>query len=105
MSYIHQLPGWPNFSWNDKHLTARLASARHRQGRLVGRMEGLGYALRADANLRTLTEEVLRSSEIEGEVLSGEQVRSSLSRRLGMDIAGLVPSDRAVDGIVEMMLD
>jgi Fic family protein len=83
----------------------QVASVRHRQGRLVGRMEALGYSLRADATLRTLTEEVLKSSEIEGEVLNGEQVRSSLARRLGMDIAGLVPADRDVEGIVEMLLD
>jgi Fic family protein len=77
----------------------------HRQGRLVGRMEALGYSLRDEANLRTLTEEIVKSSEIEGEFLNNVQVRSSLARRLGMNIAGLVPSDRDVDGVVEMSLD
>lgn len=82
-----------------------LASVRYRQGRLIGRMEGLGFQLRAEAVLQTLTEEILKSSEIEGEQLDKEQVRSSLARRLGMDIAGLVPADRDVEGVVEMMLD
>ncbi len=78
---------------------------RHRQGRLIGRMESLGFDLRAEAVLHTLTEDVLKSSEIEGEMLDKEQVRSSVARRLGMDIAGLTPSERHVDGVVEMMLD
>jgi Fic family protein len=105
MTYIHELPEWPHFMWNDGELANLIASVRHRQGRLIGRMEGLGYSLRADATLRTLTEEVIKSSEIEGEVLNDAQVRSSLARRLGMDVAGLVPADRHVEGIVEMMLD
>ncbi len=103
--YIHQDKSWPNFYWDDKRLTERLASVRHRQGRLIGRMEALGFDLRAEAVLHTLTEDVLKSSEIEGEVLDKEQVRSSVARRLGMDIAGLTPSERHVDGVVEMMLD
>ena len=103
--YIHQDKAWPNFYWDDKRLTERLASVRHRQGRLIGRMESLGFDLRAEAVLHTLTEDVLKSSEIEGEVLDKEQVRSSVARRLGMDIAGLTPSERHVDGVVEMMLD
>lgn len=82
-----------------------LAEVRHRQGRLLGRMEGLGFRLQAEANLRTLTLDVLKSSEIEGELLDADQVRSSIARRLGMDIAGLVPADRHVEGVVEMMLD
>jgi Fic family protein len=105
MGYIHQLADWPKFHWNDATLSPLLAAVRHRQGRLVGRMEALGYSLRADATLRALTEEILKSSEIEGEHLDGAQVRSSLARRLGMDVAGLVPVDRDVEGIVEMMLD
>ena len=103
--YIHQDKAWPNFYWDDKHLSEQLASVRHRQGRLIGRMEALGFDLRAEAVLHTLTEDVLKSSEIEGEVLDKEQVRSSVARRLGMDIAGLTPSERHVDGVVEMMLD
>jgi Fic family protein len=103
--YAHELKDWPAFRWNQERLADRLAAVRHRQGRLIGRMEGLGFQLRAEAVLRTLTEEVLKSSEIEGELLDKEQVRSSLARRLGMDIAGLVPTDRDVEGVVETMLD
>jgi len=103
--YIHQDKAWPSFYWDDKRLSERLASVRHRQGRLIGRMEALGFDLRAEAVLHMLTEDVLKSSEIEGEVLDKEQVRSSVARRLGMDIAGLMPSERHVDGVVEMMLD
>lgn len=105
MTYIHELAGWPEFRWSDERLAARLAEVRHRQGRLIGRMEALGFELRAEASLQSLTEEVVKSSEIEGEQLDRAQVRSSLARRLGMDISGLVPADRDVEGIVEMMLD
>lgn len=82
-----------------------LAEVRHRQGRLLGRMEGMGFRLQSEASLQTLTLDVLKSSEIEGELLDAGQVRSSIARRLGMDIAGLVPADRHVEGIVELMLD
>lgn len=105
MRYNHQNEEWPTFRWNDEQLTQRLAAVRHRQGRLIGRMEALGFPLRAEAVLQTLTEDVLKSSEIEGELLDKEQVRSSIARRLGMDVGGLVPADRNVEGVVEMMLD
>lgn len=105
MSYIHELPDWPKFRWDHKVLAEPLAAVRHRQGRLIGRMEGLGFELRSEATLQTMTEEVLKSSEIEGEILDRDQVRSSIARRLGMDIGGLVPADRNVEGVVEMMLD
>lgn len=104
-TYIHQLPDWPKFSWDYDALAGPLAAIRHRQGRLMGRMESLGFSLRAEALLQTLTLDVLKSSEIEGEFLDKNQVRSSLARRLGMDMVGLVPADRNVEGIVEMMLD
>jgi Fic family protein len=104
-SYIHELMGWPKFHWSEKNVASQLASVRHRQGRLIGRMEGLGFQLKAEAVLQTLTEEILKSSEIEGEVLDKEQVRSSIARRLGIDIGGLMPADRNVEGVVEMMLD
>lgn len=103
--YIHQLPEWPHFFWDYKALAEQLAAVRHRQGRLVGRMEALGFPLRAEAILQTLTLDILKSCEIEGEILEKEQVRSSIARRLGMEIVGMVPSDRNVDGVVEMMLD
>ncbi len=103
--YIHQLPDWPKFRWDQKALAEPLAGVRHRQGRLIGRMEGLGFSLRSEAVLHTLTEDVLKSSEIEGEILDRDQVRSSIARRLGMDIGGLMSADRDVEGVVEMMLD
>ena len=103
--YIHERPDWPKFRWDQKALAAQLAAVRHRQGRLIGRMEALGFSFRKEAVLQTLTLDVLKSSEIEGEILNPEQVRSSIARRLGMDIAGLVPADRNVEGVVEMMLD
>ena len=105
MTYIHQRDNWPAFHWRDEQLAARLAAVRHRQGRLIGRMEGMGFALRNEAVLHTLTEDVVKSSEIEGEQLDRDQVRSSIARRLGMDIGALTPADRNVEGVVEMMLD
>jgi Fic family protein len=103
--YIHELPDWPHFTWSHEALARLLADVRHRQGRLIGRMEGLGFGLRSEAALQTLTQDVLKSSEIEGEILDKDQVRSSIARRLGMDIGALPPTDRHVEGIVEMMLD
>jgi Fic family protein len=103
--YVHQLPDWPLFHWNYEALSDQLAAVRHRQGRLVGRMESLGFSLRTEAVLQTLTLDVLKSSEIEGETLDKNQVRSSIARRLGIDIGGLAPTDRNVEGVVEMMLD
>jgi len=104
-TYIHELPDWPKFRWDQNRLADRLAAVRHRQGRLIGRMEALGFPLRSEATLENLTQEVLKSSEIEGEILDREQVRSSIARRLGMDIGGLTAADRHVEGVVEMMLD
>jgi Fic family protein len=103
--YIHELQDWPGFSWSRERLAEPLASVRHRQGRLIGHMEALGFNLQQEAVLETLTADVLKSSEIEGEKLDAEQVRSSLARRLGMDIGALRPADRNVEGVVEMMLD
>ncbi|MBT9292319.1 Fic family protein [Prosthecodimorpha staleyi] len=103
--YIYEHEGWPAFRWSDGVLSAPLAAVRHRQGRLIGRMEALGFPLRSEALLQTLTEDVLKSSEIEGEALDKEQVRSSIARRLGLDIGALAPVDRDVEGVVEMMLD
>lgn len=103
--YIYELPDWPHFRWDEKRLAVSLAALRHRQGRLLGRMETLGFPLRAEATLQTLTLDVVKSSEIEGEILNREQVRSSIARRLGMNIGGLAPADRSVEGVVEMTLD
>jgi Fic family protein len=103
--YIYERSTWPRFTWKRDRIAALLADVRHRQGRLVGNMEALGFKLRQDAVLQTLTVDVLKSSEIEGESLDTQQVRSSVARRLGMDIGALRPADRHVEGIVEMMLD
>ena len=105
MSYIYNDSEWPEFTWDKEKISPLLVEVRHRQGRLLGRMEGLGFSFQAEATLETLTMDILKSSEIEGEMLNPDQVRSSIARRLGMDIAGLIPADRNVEGIVEMMLD
>ena len=102
---IHQQPDWPKFHWNKKALAAPLAAVRLRQGRLIGRMEALGFPQRDEAVLQSLTLDVVKSSEIEGHILNPEQVRSSIARRLGLDIAGLVPANRRVDGVVRMTLE
>jgi Fic family protein len=103
--YIWQHKDWPDFRWDRQRLADRLTRVRHDQGRLLGRMEALGFSLRGEAELKSLTQEVLMTSEIEGVVLDVTRVRSSLARRLGIDIGGLQPSDRRVDGIVKMTLD
>lgn len=103
--YIYARKDWPRLRWSRERLAEPLAAVRHAQGRLTGRMEALGFPLRQEAVLQTLTADVLKSSEIEGEQLDAEQVRSSIARRLGMDIGGLKAADRNVEGIVEMMLD
>lgn len=103
--YIYQYKNWPEFTWNHKSIEPLLGTVRHQQGRLLGRMEVLGFHLRAEAVLETLTLEALKSNEIEGELLNPDQVRSSIARRLGMDLAGLIPADRPVEGVVEMMMD
>jgi Fic family protein len=105
MAYIYDLRDWPEFRWDARTLARPLADVRHRQGRLIGRLQGLGFELRSESMLRALTEDVVKSSEIEGEILSRDQVRSSIARRLGMDIGGLIPADRDVEGVVEMALD
>lgn len=105
MTWIHQHKTWPNFHWNDQQLSPILAQTRHQQGRLAGKMESLGFALREEASLNMLTSDVVKSSAIEGEKLNLEEVRSSIARQLGIEQGGYVPSSRHVDGIVEMLLD
>ena len=104
-AFIHQQLNWPNFSWENDEIVNLLSEARNLQGRLIGKMESLGFDLRNEAILDTLTLDVIKTSEIEGEYLNPDQVRSSIARKLGMEIAGSVESDRNVDGVVEMMLD
>ncbi|MBK7174266.1 MAG: Fic family protein [Bacteroidales bacterium] len=103
--YIHQKDNWPNFTWNNDELVNLLSDARNLQGRLIGKMESLGFELRDEALLETLTLDVLKSAEIEGELLNPEQVRSSIAQRLGIEFAGAILSDRNVDGMVDMMID
>jgi Fic family protein len=103
--YIHQLKDWPSFTWNTEAIHVRLGEVRHRQGRILGLMSSAGFKMQENAVLDTLTLDVTKSSEIEGVKLNTDQVRSSIARRLGIELAGAVPTDRNVDGVVEMMLD
>jgi Fic family protein len=103
--YLHQRKDWPNFNWDNETLLPYVSKVRDLQGRLIGRMEGMGFELRDEAILKTLTEDIVKSSEIEGELLNPEEVRSSVAQRLGMEIAELPTASRDVEGVVEMMLD
>ena len=103
--WIHEHHSWPDFTWDAGKLASMLVEVRHRQGRLLGRMEGLGFELKREANLITLTSDVVKSSAIEGENLNPREVRSSIARHLGIDVAGLASASRDVEGIVEVMLD
>ena len=105
MHFIHQLPDWPQMIWKSESLAAPLAAVRHEQGRHLGKMEVLGFDLRAEANLEVLTTEVVKSWAIEGETLSTDEVRSSIASELGLPTAGLPTPSREVQGIVELMLD
>ena len=103
--FIWQRPEWPQFRQDEARLGRVLAGTRHAQGKLLGRMEALGFDMRSEATLRMLTEDVVNTSEIEGEILAPDQVRSSLASRLGLDAGDLPVPDRNVDGVVEMTLD
>lgn len=103
--YIYQYDQWPNFKWDDKEIQVILGKVRHLQGKIFGQMGALGFSIKEEAILSTLTLDVLKSSEIEGEILNYEQVRSSIARRLGLEYAGILHVDRSVEGVVEMMLD
>jgi Fic family protein len=103
--YIHLNTNWPDFHWESESLLVPLAAVRSNQGRLLGSLESLGFKLKEEASLQTLTLDVVKSSAIEGENLPEDQVRSSIARRLGLDVAGVVVTDRNVEGVVEMMLD
>ena len=103
--YIYQHAQWPKFKWDVESISQLSSKIRLKQGQLLGRMEGLGFSLKAEATLEILTQDVLKSSEIEGEILDSKQVRSSVARRLGMEKGALPQRDRNVEGVVEMMLD
>jgi Fic family protein len=104
-TFIHQNENWPNFTWNTEDIINLLSKVRNLQGRLMGKMETLGFEFKNEAQLDALTLEVVKSSEIEGEILNPEQIRSSIARKLGILIAASVDSDRNIDGVVEMMID
>ncbi len=103
--YIHERAKWPNFTWNKTQLSELIAQVRYQQGRLLGRMDALGFQLRDEAMLEALTQDVVKTSEIEGEKFDTVQVRSSIAKRLGVDIGATLPPDRNVDGIVDITLD
>ncbi len=103
--YIHQRPNWPHFFWDAHYVSPLLASVRNQQGRLLGRIADWGFELKEEASLESIVNDVLTSSEIEGEKLPVDQVRSSVARKLGLKYAGLVPVSRDVDGVVDMLLD
>ena len=104
-TYIHEQAAWPQFRFDEGKLLPLLGHVRHCQGRLLGKMSGLGFHLRSETSLSNLTEDVLKSNAIEGNMLDIDEVRSSIARRLGMDVAGTAPASRDVEGVVEMMLD
>ena len=103
--YIYEYDNWPNFTWDNNEISVILGKVRHLQGKIFGQMGALGFSVKEETILSTLTLDVLKSSEIEGEILNYEQVRSSIARRLGLEYAGIVHVDRNVEGVVEMMLD
>lgn len=103
--YIHELSDWPSFFWNAEQVLAAVSNVRHKQGRILGTMHALGFDLQQETILQTLTLDVLKSTEIEGELLNEDQVRSSIARKLGLETAGPANTDRNVEGIVEVMID
>jgi len=105
LKYIYQYPQWPRFTWDDEAINTLLGRVRYLQGKVLGRLEGLGFSIKNETLLTTLTLDVVKSSEIEGEYLNYDQVRSSIARRLGLEDAGMVHADRNVEGVVEMMLN
>lgn len=103
--YIWQARDWPEWRFDLAALAAPMAEVSRAQGRLAGRLADVGLALRDQASLGALTEDVVKTSEIEGEALNVASVRSSIARRLGVDIGALAPVDRHVEGVVEMVFD
>src|SRR5258708_17918591 len=103
--YIWEQDNWPDLTWESGRLAALLGQVSREQGRLLGRMQDLGFELRREAQLSTLTEDVVRSSEIEGEKLDNDQVRSSTARRLCINVGGGMPVARVCQGRLPVMLD
>ncbi len=103
--YVHQKRNWPNFTYDLDALTVALGDVRHKQGKLWGLVNNMGFVIKDETLLKTITQDVIKSSEIEGVLINLEEVRSSVARKLGLNVGGLVPSDRSTDGVVEMMVD
>ena len=103
--YIYEHKNWTDFSWQDRAINVVFGEVRLMQGKIIGQMNALGFSAKEEAKLTAMTLDIVKSSEIEGELLNFEQVRSSIARRLGINTAGLVPSSRHIEGVVEMMLD
>jgi Fic family protein len=105
IKYIYQNKDWTNFYWQDKAINTIFGEVRNLQGKIIGQMDAVGFSIKKETSLTTLTLDVVKSSEIEGEQLDYEQVRSSIARRLGLDVTGMVSSSKDIEGVVEMMLD
>ena len=103
--YIWQYPEWPSFTWNDSRLIALLSEVRNLEGMIQGMMDGLGFNVQSMTALNVMTEDVLRSNEIEGVILNSDKVRSSIARHLGIDTAGLPQPDHYTEGVVQIMMD
>lgn len=103
--YIWQYPEWPSFTWNDSRLIALLSEVRNLEGKIQGMMGGLGFDVQSMTALNVMTEDVLRSNEIEGVILNSDKVRSSIARHLGIDTAGLPQPDHYTEGVVQIMMD
>ncbi len=105
MSYIHESQNWPQFTWDNEILLPKISSIRYKQGKLFGAINSLGFNLKAEASLITLTNDIVKSSAIEGEIFNPQEVRSSIAKKLGINVGGVIPSSRDLDGIVEIMID
>lgn len=103
--YIWQYPEWPSFTWNDSRLIALLSEVRNLEGKIQGMMGGLGFDVQSMTALNVMTEDVLRSNEIEGVILNSDKVRSSIAKHLGIDTAGLPQPDHYTEGVVQIMMD
>lgn len=103
--YIWQYPEWPSFTWNDSRLISLLSEVRNLEGKIQGMMDGLGFDVQSMTALNVMTEDVLRSNEIEGVILNSDKVRSSIARHLGIDTAGLPQPDHYTEGVVQIMMD
>src|SRR5690554_7991814 len=103
--YIYHSKQLPSFSWNEQEVQALLGEVRHLQGKILGQMSTVGFSVKDEAHLNALTLDVTKSSEIEGEFLNYDQVRSSIAKKLGLEYGGITQPDRDVEAVVEVMLD